>query len=291
MKIEYLKDGNVVTLASARRTIKFPAIAQIEAYWHALRNGRLMPTRGDVDPRGIGENLTYAMILERIAPGHARIRLAGQHISDVLSMEVRGMPLSALFTPDARDEIQEALESVFTTPAEVSLTLRSESNLFHNKLDAQLILLPLKDIHGNVTRVLGGFQVDGKLGRGPQRFAICNMETRPLTVEHTAGQNSSDAARRRKRDIARPGYWDIRGAPPPRSTDANKPDVTRVDIRPSQTGQNRKSEGHIMRPSDASGVAVPGMAELAASFHGASRPMSISPTARPGGHLRLVKQD
>ena len=291
MKIEYLKDGNVVTLASARRTIKFPAIAQIEAYWHALRNGRLMPTRGDVDPRGIGENLSFAMILERIAPGHARIRLAGQHLSDVLSMEVRGMSLSALFTPDARPEVQEALESVFTTPAEVSLTLRSESNLFHKKLDAQLILLPLKDIHGNVTRVLGGFQVDGKLGRGPQRFTISSLEMRPLTVEQAAGRKSSDAARRQKRDIARPGYWDIRGAPTARSTGSDKPDVTRVDIRPTQIGQNRKSEGHIMRPSDTSGVPVPGMAELAASFHGTSRPMSMNAPARPGGHLRLVKQD
>ncbi len=286
MKIEYLKDGNVIALAAARRTIKFPAIAQIEAYWHALRNGRLMPTRGDVDPRGIGENLAHAMILERIAPGHARIRLAGQHISDTLSMEVRGMPLSALFTPDARDEVQEALESVFTTPAEVSLTLQSESKLFHKTLDAQLILLPLKDIHGNVTRVLGGFQVDGAQGRGPQRFRVRDLDIRPLTMPGPHGQ--ARRSRPRQDTLSRPGYWDIRGADAAVPAGDEKPDVTRVDIRPTR---DRKSEGHIMRPSDARGIPVPGLAELAASFHGASSSMHIEPPMRPGGHLRLVKQD
>ncbi len=291
MRTEYLKDDNVVALAAARRDRKFPAIAVIEAYWHGLRNGRLMPTRGDVDPRGIGDKLSYALILERIAPGHARIRLAGQHVNDILSMEVRGMPLSALFTPDARAEVQETLETVFTTPAEATLNLRSEADTAQKTLDAQLILLPLKDIHGNVTRVLGAFQVDGTPERGPLRFGIRDLDIRPLTVAHGAAQDGNEKERRQKRDIARPGYWDIRGAKSSARSNVEKPDVTRVDIRPTEAARTRKDEGHIMRPSGASGVRVPGLAELAASFHGAQQPLRVGAQARPGGHLRLVKQD
>ena len=290
MKIEYLKDGNVVALASARRDRKFPAIAQIEAYWHGVRNGRLMPTRSDVDPRGIGENLAFAFILERIAPGHARIRLAGQHVSDILSMEVRGMPISAFFTPQARNEVQEALESAFEMPAEVSLTLRSEAGMFQKHLDAQMLLLPLKDTEGRVTRMLGALQVDGKLARGPQRFDVSHLEIRPLTVDLTAAQITREAERRQERDMKRPGYWDLRGAPARAADDADTR-VTRVDIRPSSTAQNRKSEGHIMSPSGPSGIPVPGMAELAASFHGTPEPMRVNSPNRRSGHLRLVPQE
>ena len=284
MKIEYLKDGNVVALASVRRERKFPAIAQIEAYWHGLRNGRLMPTRSDVDPRGISDNLTYAFVLERIAPGHARIRLAGQHLSDILSMEVRGMPISSFFQPQARDEIQEALENAFSMPAEVSLTLRSESSMFQGGLDAQMILLPLKDVEGRVTRMLGALQVEGKLGRGPLRFDIRSVEVTPLTAEMTKAQKSHQAELRHQENLKRPGYWDLRGATEPKK----QKDVTRVDIRPTKANKDKSAEGHIMRPSGSHGVTVPGLAELAESFHGT--PIT-RPASRPGGHLRVVNPD
>ena len=54
-----------------------------------------MPRRAEIDPRGIENALEYAFILERIAPGMARIRLAGIHLSDLMGMEVRGMPLTS----------------------------------------------------------------------------------------------------------------------------------------------------------------------------------------------------
>ncbi len=295
MKIEYLKDGNVVALDSARRTLKFPAIAQIEAYWHGVRNGRLMPARSDINPRGIGDQLPHAFVLERIAPGHARIRLAGQQINEILSMEVRGMPLTALFAPAARAEIQETLERAFDMPAEVNLTLKNESGLFQKSLSAQMILLPLKDHKGLVTRMLGALQVDGDLTRGPHRFTIQTLDVRPLMVDPTPAQIAHDAARRQKREMTRPGYWDMRGADRSKTSEADKEasrsSVTRVDIRPARASEGKTSEGHIMRPSGHGGVPVPGLAELAASFDGARKPPHADAQMRPGGHLRLVPQD
>ncbi len=43
--------------------MSYPAIAQVDAYWEALRNGRLMPERAEVDPRGLECALEYAFIL------------------------------------------------------------------------------------------------------------------------------------------------------------------------------------------------------------------------------------
>ncbi|MEM1421046.1 MAG: PAS domain-containing protein, partial [Pseudomonadota bacterium] len=61
--------------------MQHPGLSLVEAYWEGLRAGRLVPRRADVDPRGIDQALEYSFILERIAPGMARFRLAGMHLN------------------------------------------------------------------------------------------------------------------------------------------------------------------------------------------------------------------
>ena len=53
-------------------------VAELRSYWDGLRQGRAVPMRTDVQPAGIGRGLDFAFILERIAPGAARFRLAGR---------------------------------------------------------------------------------------------------------------------------------------------------------------------------------------------------------------------
>jgi len=196
MKIEYLRNGNVVSLVSARHTKSYPAIAQVEAYWHALRNGRLCPTRKEVDPRGMAGALHEAFILEKIAPGLARIRLAGQHLNDVLDMEVRGMPISVFFEADARKELHRALEALFDMPAQITLSLTTEARAFRKSIEAQMVMLPLRDEDGQITRVLGALQVDGELKRGPHRFSIRAVDTTAIVVnaDVTASLATSEKA-------------------------------------------------------------------------------------------------
>ncbi|MCK0143673.1 PAS domain-containing protein [Aliiroseovarius sp. F20344] len=186
MKIEYLQNGNVVSLSSARQVQKFNSIALVEAYWHGLRNGRLCPTRQEVDPRGMAGALHEAFMLEKIAPGLARIRLAGQHMNDVLGMEVRGMPISAFFTTEARKELHRALESLFDMPAQITLSLVTEGRAFRKGQEAQMILLPLRDETGLITRVLGALQVEGDLDRTPQRFNIRSAEVTAIVADDDA---------------------------------------------------------------------------------------------------------
>jgi hypothetical protein len=180
MAIDYVKGDKVISLSPMRRQAHFPAIGTVESYWEALRDGRLMPTRGDVDPRGIAGVLEFAFMLEKIAPGLGRIRLAGIHLTEIMDMEVRGMPITALFLPDARRDVSRVLEDVLDAPAVVRLALRSEGGFRLAPLEAQMILLPLRDQTGRPSRILGALQSRGEIGRGPRRFTISDIETKPL---------------------------------------------------------------------------------------------------------------
>lgn len=180
MTYEYIQGGKVVSIQPVRSQALFPAIGQVESYWQGLRNGRLMPARGEVDPRGIARALEFAFILEKIAPGLARIRLSGMHLNDLMAMEVRGMPVTAMFLPEARREMQGVLENVLDAPAAVRLTLTGDRGFGRPPLNGQMLLLPLRDEAGAPTRMLGALQTRGEIGRGPRRFSIHDIETKPL---------------------------------------------------------------------------------------------------------------
>lgn len=200
----YWTNDNVVELGPLRQQALFPALSRIESYWEGLRNGRLMPARGEVDPRGIADSLEYAFVLEKIAPGLGRLRLAGMHLGDLMAMEVRGMPLTAMFLPEARRELQKAQEAVLGQPAALRLTLAADSGLGRAPLTGQMLLLPLRDDYGAPTRVLGGLQTRGEIGRGPRRFRIRDIETKPLDTDPLTSPRPLDASRTAPVQPARP---------------------------------------------------------------------------------------
>ncbi|MCV6598419.1 MAG: PAS domain-containing protein [Mangrovicoccus sp.] len=158
------------------------SLSMIDAYWEGLRAGRLVPRRSDVDPRGIDRALEHAFILERIAPGMARFRLAGMHLNDLMGMEVRGMPLTSFFSPQERRDVSELLEYVFEEPAKVRLRLTAERSIGKPSLEAELLLLPLKSDLGDISRVLGCFVASGEIGRTPRRFRVAETQKTPLLL-------------------------------------------------------------------------------------------------------------
>lgn len=185
---------NIIRLKEFQRTVSFPAINEVVAYWEGLRNGRPVPMRSEVNPRGIESALANAFILERIAPGMARFRLAGAHLSDLMGMEVRGMPFTSFFSPDARKEVSTALEEVFQTPEIVEIMVTSDTGIGKPVLHGKIVLLPLKSDLGDVTRALGCFVTEGEIGRSPRRFAVTSRKvtqiagsplTPPSTQEET----------------------------------------------------------------------------------------------------------
>ncbi|MDP2085525.1 MAG: PAS domain-containing protein [Gemmobacter sp.] len=156
-----------------------PQFAQIEAYWQALRpaDGAL-PRRADFDPRGIADLLHATLLLERIAPGQVRIRLAGMALCDQMGMDLRGMPLSALMVPGARAGLAAQLQQVFDGPMIAHLGLSGEKGVMRPAFDGHLLLLPMRGNSGAADRALGCLVTTGTAGRPPRRFDLTGASLR-----------------------------------------------------------------------------------------------------------------
>lgn len=213
--------GKLIPLQPLAR--RHALLSEALAYWEALRAGRDVPLRADLNPRGLERALDQALLLERIAPGHARIRLAGQKVSALLGIELRGMPLSVLFTPDQRAPLAETLERVFSGPEIADIALRSDGAYGRPVLTGRLLLLPLRSDLGDITRALGVLVTEGDLGRVPRRF----NEAQTTRMRIAAGLPATRIDPRPDiAGIAAPGPATLPGlaeppapfAPPPRPT-------------------------------------------------------------------------
>lgn len=186
--------GKIVAMDRFDSGRSLSPIRQAEAYWTALLTGGEVPMRSQIDPRGLENVLEYTFVLERIAPGLARFRLAGSHLTKIAGMEVRGMPLTAFFEPDARNATTQHLDRVFSEPAIVELGLVSKGKLGQARLQARMILLPLKSDLGDVSRALGVLVSDGMVGPTPRRFTIADTRIKPLREVQMAPQVDPQSA-------------------------------------------------------------------------------------------------
>jgi hypothetical protein len=155
-------------------------LAQVRGYWEGLRIGSEIPSRAEIDPRGIEGALLNAFILERVGKGIARFRIAGTELTEILGLDPRGMPFSACFTPEGRTLLAPALEQVFQGPARLEMELSGEEGFGRPKLAAQVLLLPLRTHHGDVGYALGCLVVQGQIGRLPRRFTTTARKLVPL---------------------------------------------------------------------------------------------------------------
>lgn len=151
---------------------QYPAVEAVLACWERLRAGRPMPERDDIDPREIAQALEFLFVAEPVAPGVVRLRLAGQHLTQLLGMEPRGMPLSALFAGPARDELALAVGQVAGHGLRALLPVRAEGGLGRPALDGLMALMPLGVPGGRATRILGVLQTRGAIGRVPRRLLL-----------------------------------------------------------------------------------------------------------------------
>ena len=185
--------GGVVRLWGGPRSQgRFAALDEVQRYWTALRGDRLVPLRSEIDPRGIQGALDSAFIVERIATGIARFRLAGSFLVDLMGSEVRGMPLSVLFNADARGELAEAVEAVFTGPETLRLQVAGERGLARPTLRGEMILLPLKSDLGDVSRALGCLATVGAVGRAPRRLVLQGVERTDILGGRSKARGAPD---------------------------------------------------------------------------------------------------
>lgn len=158
-------------------------IAEVRGYWQALRQGAELPPRAAIDPRGLRGALEGAFLIERIAPGMGRLRIAGMNFTDLMGMDARGMPLSALFDPMGRARLGTQLEQVFLRPAVLDLTLDCETGLGRPTLRGRMILLPLAGNGARAETALGCLALAGQIGRAPRRLTITASRLECITPE------------------------------------------------------------------------------------------------------------
>ncbi len=150
---------------------------EVRAYWEALRENGRLPLRSAIDPRGLANALEQVFLIERIASGHGRFRLAGNMFQDLIGMDIRGMPLSTLFEPASRQRLQPVLEDVFESATALHLGLEAERGIGRPMLSARMMILPLRGAAEEPTVALGVMMTVGGIGRAPRRFNISTLRS------------------------------------------------------------------------------------------------------------------
>lgn len=167
----------VIPLSQLTRTLDRPRTgrhlaAEVHAYWASLKGARRAPLRTELNPCALDAALPWLIVAERIAPGHARLRVAGSMLSNLLGMEVRGMPGTIFIEPESRRTFMDTVERVFTTAAIAEMSLTSAASYGRPKLDGHLTLWPLASTPDTTDRLLGFLYAPGSYGTAPRRFSM-----------------------------------------------------------------------------------------------------------------------
>lgn len=165
-------DDKIVSLDKRKATQRSKVLVDLLDYWQGLCPEGGLPARADIDPRRIEGALPYAFVLERLTPSTSRLRVAGGHLVDLMGMDVRGMPVSALFQPGDRKKLSSLINSMFLTPRALELELSARGTGSRKSIRAEMMALPLIDDTGSVSRALGCLVAQGALPNPPYRFQI-----------------------------------------------------------------------------------------------------------------------
>lgn len=143
MDLKLLDFGKRRARRPAPAPMVFPGPSQVRAYWEGLRVGGAIPDRTALDPRGLGGVLDRVFLAERIGRGLVQVRIAGSGLAELAGIDLRGLPLSCLFTAEARPALGEVIEAVAMGAKVAELDLASDRG--NGQPVARLLLLPLND--------------------------------------------------------------------------------------------------------------------------------------------------
>ncbi len=145
-------------------------LQQVEAHWESLRASEIVPHQMNLTSESLNDALAHCFVLERVAPTIARFRVAGKQVNTLLGMDARGMPLSILFSAEGREALGPLVEAVCDGPEIAEIPVMTTRGLRRTVLRGRILLLPLKDRAGKVTRIFGALVIDGAPGRQAVRF-------------------------------------------------------------------------------------------------------------------------
>lgn len=147
-------------------------LRKVEAHWTSKRPFGQIPSQADLAPEPLNTALSHCFVLERISATVARFRIAGKGLNELLRFEARGMPLSAIFSAEGRAQLGPMINAVCEQPEIAEIPLTASRGLIGGPLRGRLLLMPMKDARGEITRIFGALIVDGAPGRRALRFDI-----------------------------------------------------------------------------------------------------------------------
>lgn len=182
--------SNVIPLWRQRDPKGCPVVARLGQIWESLRRDSALPDREALTPAALSDILPNAFLIDRVRPGLVRFRVAGQHLSQVMGMDVRGMPLRAFMEITDRKRLMENVESVFETCARLDMGLVSDAQ-GRATLTGRMVLLPVTGPEGKPDRALGVLVTEGLIGLTPRRFRIRHLALSPLGTDPALARDPS----------------------------------------------------------------------------------------------------
>src|SRR5262249_1682765 len=121
--------------------MKHPSSREFYAYWDKMRGNASAPDRSDVEPSAVRELLGDIFVLSYDAEAGYPFRVAGTRVCALLGRDLKDQSFSALFTPEAKREIEDMIAVVAeeTLPAIAGITATAETG---ETAHLELLLLP-----------------------------------------------------------------------------------------------------------------------------------------------------
>lgn len=201
----------------------------LEHDWRKMCGLDVAPAYDAVNPAALDGALPFSFVLQRVSPGVARIRVAGQKLHDMMMMDPRGMPFASFFADDSRETAMAVLEHAFQSPAIVGFALTTPRGFGRKPVRAEALLLPMRDRSGELTRMMGAIVTSGPVPSRPLRFDIAKDVSLRSDVLHAG------LVDRRAR----------RGRAPQPSTPAPSPTTAMPKVTPTP----RQTPTQTMRPN------------------------------------------
>jgi len=162
---------NVISFQFVHLRKEFPILHELAVYWTNLNSGDL-PRRSDIDPRQLERVLPYLFILDRTGADNATIRLGSTQLETLTGAPMKGMQFSDLIDPSSRDMISRGFEKLWVKKTPQSFDITSSFTDQRDTISGKVILFPLRDVFGRVTKAIGALQVMGRIKYPPYTFDI-----------------------------------------------------------------------------------------------------------------------
>jgi hypothetical protein len=158
----------MVHMSEARAAIPLtrPLSKALYNYWNALRNGRPVPYRREIDPARLSALLPHLFILEQNGTGPTIFRLAGTAICTAFGRELRDHAFISLWREKDRSILTPATSAVLSEAGAAVLGFEAVA-IERPRVSGEITLLPLLDEAGRATRIIGSLDTTHRVSTKP----------------------------------------------------------------------------------------------------------------------------